>query len=86
MGMPNISLIEGFPDNLYTLTNRHKNSLVVLDDMMADCSKDQHVSDLFMRGSHHRGILVRKLSRRISLNSHYMLIFKNLRDLLGIAT
>ena len=94
--MPNVELIEGFPDDLYALTNGHENSLVVLDDMMADCSKDQRVSDLFTRGSHHRGISVLyltqnlfppgKLSRTISLNSHYMLIFKNPRDSLGITT
>ena len=47
-------------------------------------------------GSHHKGISVLyltqnlfppgKLSRTISLNSHYFIIFKNPRDSLGIAT
>ena len=63
---------------------------------MADCSKDQRIADLFTRGSHHRGILVLyltknsfppgKLSQTISLNSHYMIIFRNPIDSLGITT
>ena len=93
---PNIELVEGFPNDLYSLTEGHDNSLVVLDDLMAQCSNDQRVSDLFTRGSHHRGISVLyltqnlfppgKLSRTISLNSHYMMVFRNPRDSLGIAT
>ena len=94
--MSNVELVEGFPNDLYALTNDHENSLVVMDDLMAQCSNDQRVSDLFTRGSHHRGISVMyltqnlfppgKLSRTISLNSHYMLIFRNPRDSLGITT
>ena len=63
---------------------------------MSQCSDDQRVADLFTRGSHHLGISVLyltqnlfphgKLSRTISLNSHYMLIFRNPRDSLGIST
>ena len=63
---------------------------------MCQCSNDQRVSDLFTRGSHHRGLTVMyltqnlfppgKLSRTISLNSHYMIVFKNPRDSLGIST
>ena len=78
------------------LTKGHDNSLIVLDDLMSQCSNDPRVADLFTRGSHHRGISVLyltqnlfppgKLSRTISLNSHYMLIFRNPRDSLGITT
>ena len=63
---------------------------------MSQCSNDTRVSDLFTRGSHHRGISVffltqnlfppGKLSRTISLNSHYMIVFRNPRDSLGIST
>ena len=93
--LPNIELIEGFPNNLYELIEGHDGSLIVLDDLMSQCSNDQRVSDLFTRGSHH-GISVLyltqnlfppgKLSRAISLNSHYMVIFRNPRDSLGIST
>ena len=94
--IPNISFVKGFPDNVYDILEGYKNSLVIIDDLMSECSKDQRVSDLFTRGSHHCGISVMyltqnlfppgKQSRTISLNSHYMIIFKNPRDSLGIAT
>ena len=74
----------------------HDQSLLILDDLMSECSKDPRVSDLFTRGSHHKGISVfyltqnlfppGKLSRTISLNSHYIVVFKNPQDSLGIAT
>ncbi len=74
----------------------HDNSLIVLDDLMSQCSNNPCVADLFTRGLHHRGISVLyltqnlfpsgKLSRTISLNSHYMLISRNPRNSLGIAT
>ena len=74
----------------------HDSSLVVLGDLMSQCSNDQRVADLFTRGSHHCGISVLyltqnlfppgKLSPTISLNSHYFVIFRNPRHSLGIST
>ena len=88
--LPNVELMEGFPDNLNDMIRGHDSSLVVLDDLMSQCSNDQRVADIFTRGSHHRGISVLyltqnlfppgKLSRTISLNSHYFVIFQNPRD------
>ena len=93
---PNVELVEGFPDHLNDMVRGHDHSLVVLDDLMSQCSNDQRVADLFTRGSHHRGISVvyltqnlfppGKLSRTISLNCHYFVIFRNPRDSLGIST
>ena len=94
--LSNIEFVDGFPNDLYALVEGHDNSLVILDDLMSQCSNDTRVSDLFTRGSHHRGIsdlfLTQnlfppgKLSRTFSLNSHYLLIFRNPRDSLGIST
>ena len=56
--VPKIKLVEGFPDDLYEMVNGHTNSLVILGDLMCQCSDDQHVSDLFTHGSHHRGLTV----------------------------
>ena len=91
-----VDFIEGFPGDLKQLTQGHDPTLLILDDLMSECSKDQRVSDLFTRGSHHKGISVLyltqnlfppgKLSRTISLNSHYIIVFKNPRDTLEIAT
>ena len=87
---PSVELVEGFPDNLSDMVRGHDHSLIVLDDLMSQCSNDQRVADLFTRGSHHHGISVLyltqnlfpsgKLSRTISLNSHYLVIFRNPRD------
>ena len=78
-----VDFIEGFPEDLTELTRGHEQTLLILDDLMRECSKDQRVSDLFTRGSHHKGISVLyltqnlfppgKLSRTISLNSHYFI-------------
>ena len=94
--LPNIEFVDGFPNDLYASVEGHNKSLVILDDLMSQCSNDTRVSDLFTRGSHHRGISVffltqnlfppGKLSRTISLNSHYMIVFRNPRDSLGIST
>ena len=61
---------------------------------MIVASKDQRIVNLFSRSSHHRNlsVIVQNLfhqgkgSRSISLNSHYLLLFKNPRDKLQILT
>ena len=63
---------------------------------MIDASKDQRIVNLFTRGSHHRNLSViyivqnlfhqGKGSRSMSLNSHYLVLFKNARNKLQILT
>jgi len=65
-------------------------NLVVIDDQMLEAGNMEEVSNLFTKGSHHRNITVvyivqnvfdkGKLHRTISLNSHYIVLFKNPRD------
>ena len=74
----------------------NKRNLIVFDDQMIDASKDKRIVNLFTRGSHHRNLSViyivqnlfhqGKGSRSISLNSHYLVLFKNPRDELQILT
>lgn len=62
--------------------------LIVIDDMMRE--SDGRIVDLFTKGSHHRGISIMFITqnlfhqgsgfREISLNTHYMVCFKNPRD------
>ena len=62
--------------------------LFIIDDQMHNV--DQRVSSLFTKGSHHRNISViyivqnlfdkHKEHRTISLNAHYLVVFKNPRD------
>ena len=68
--------------------NTKKPTLVIIDDLMTET--DKSVSNLFTKGSHHRNLSVlhlvqnifdkNKHTRTISLNVHYLVIFKNPRD------
>jgi Adenovirus IVa2 protein len=63
-------------------------TLVIIDDLMSEC--DSEVTKLFTKGSHHRNLSIfflmqnffyqSKDIRTMSLNSHYILLFKNPRD------
>jgi len=65
-------------------------NLIVLDDQMSEAGKSEEASNLFTKGSHHKNITVvylvqnlfdkGKAHRTISLNSHYIVLFKNPRD------
>lgn len=65
-----------------------KRRLVIIDDLMSET--DDRVTKLFTKGSHHRNLSViyivqnlfgkNKEQRTISLNSHYLVVFKNPRD------
>lgn len=65
-----------------------KNNLLILDDLMLEA--DERVTEFFTKGSHHRNTSIIHLTqnlfhkgkehRTISLNAHYMVLFKNPRD------
>lgn len=82
----NIILKEGLPDISEIDTSRA--NLIIIDDLMRE--SDGRVVDLFTRGCHHRNLSVffitqnifhqGKGQRDISLNAHYIVLFKNPRD------
>jgi hypothetical protein len=94
--IPNIDFHEGLPNAelIEELTRSKKHSLVVLDDLMVKVIGDPLCQELFTLGSHHKNLSVifitqnlfcdGKFARTISLNTHYLIIFKNLRDALQI--
>ena len=98
VAMPHIEFIKGIPTALEqdSYFDVNKRNLIVFDDQMIDASKDKRIVNLFTRGSHHRSLSViyivqnlfhqGKGSRSISLNSYYLVLFKNLRDKLQILT
>jgi len=63
-------------------------TLVIIDDLMQETNAT--VANMFTKGSHHRNICVvflaqnlfpkNKFARTMSLNAHYMVLFKNPRD------
>ena len=86
--MPNVKFHEGIPD----INELQSGSLLVLDDLMHE-SKDDRVSKIFTKHSHHRNIsvlfltqnLFHKSGRTMTLNCHYLVLFKNPRDATQIA-
>ena len=83
---PTVEFTEGLPD--ITKFDGAKPILLILDDLMNETNSD--VEKIFTRMSHHRNISVifitqnmfpkNKYARTISLNAHYMVLFKNPRD------
>lgn len=90
--IPGITFIPGLPSNLEDddLFDVNIPNMVVIDDLMSEASNSKQIAHLFTRGSHHRNLSVILLmqnlyyqgreSRTISLNSHYIVLFKNPRD------
>jgi hypothetical protein len=89
---PHVTFNEGLPD--VSQFDGKKRTLLILDDLMSKANDD--VSDIFTKISHHRNVSVifltqnlfykSKQSRTMSLNSHYLVLFKNPRDALQVAT
>ena len=81
-----VDFLEGLP-NLDALDPRERH-LIIVDDQMDDVN--QKVADLFTKYSHHKNVSVmlivqnlfnkNKFHRTISLNTHYLVLFKNPRD------
>lgn len=92
---PNIEFHQGLIDFESEL-NESENNLLILDDLMNECDNSQSIMSLFTVGSHHKNTSVfflvqnlfsrGKYMRTISLNSHYIILFKNPRDRLQILT
>ena len=88
------SLPENLNDDSY-IDTRYP-SLIVIDDLMRDATNSKDVCELFVEGSHHRNISVAcilqngfskgKENRTMSINTQYIVLFKNPRDQIGLAT
>src|SRR6218665_1604676 len=81
-GLPNFEVFDG-----------KERTLLVLDDLMNET--DERVTKIFTKISHHRNVSVLYLTqnlfyngkhtRTISLNAHYLVLFKNVRDTTQVA-
>ena len=81
--LPDIEFIEGLPNG--KIPDGKEKTLVILDYFMNET--DKSVCNLFTKGSHHHDLselhLVQNLfdknkhTRTISLNAHYLFMFKN---------
>ena len=89
---PQVHFNEGLPD-ISQFDGRHR-TLLILDDLMSE--SNDSVSNIFTKFSHHRNVSVifltqnlfykSKQSRTMSLNAHYIVLFKNPRDATQVAT
>lgn len=93
-----IEFHKDYDDSLYESLDPKVRNLVVLDDQMENQDMRRHggsgLAKFFTQGSHHRNLtviyIVQNLfhqapaMRTVSLNSHYMVLFKNPRDKLQI--
>lgn len=87
-----IKFIEGIPQSLNDdqLFPPHKTNFLILDDVMKDACGNTEVERVFTNYVHHKNLsalyLVQNLfcqgksSRTISLNTNYLVLFKNPRD------
>ena len=87
-------ICQGNPNGFRASVN--KQNLIFFDDQMIEAGKDDRIVKLFTKGSHHRNLSViyivqnlfhqGKGNRSISLNSHYLVLFKNPSDKLQVLT
>ena len=86
----NISFVEGVRGDLESMIDASIRNLVVIDDLMHELSNDKRITSLFTKGCHHRNLSVvfmlqnifhrGKELRDMSLNCHYLVLFKSPRD------
>lgn len=82
-----IHFIQGLPDTDFDSDHPR---LIIIDDLMRESANSSVIIDLFTKGCHHKNISVffitqnifykGKNQRDLSLNSHYLVLFKNPRD------
>jgi hypothetical protein len=89
---PQVTFQEGLPDN--DQFDGKQRTLLIIDDLMSEAGDG--VSNLFTKVSHHRNVSVifltqnmyykSKQARTMSLNTQYLILFKNPRDATQVAT
>ena len=81
-GVPNLKDVEDFADK--------EHNMIILDDLSERVVKDPDMERLFVQGAHHLNLSVffvshncfrqGKCARTIALNTHYTVLFRNIRD------
>ena len=88
--IPSIEFSHGIDMDKLSEINASEKNLVVLDDLMTNGGDSKQISALFTQESHHRNLTVifiiqnlfyhGKEMRTITLNAHYLVLYKNPRD------
>jgi len=87
-------LIDKYIIGLPKIEDLKKHDLVVIDDLFLEAAESKDVSNLFTKISHHREVCIvfltqnlfyqSKQQRNRALSTHYLILFKNPRDLTSI--
>ena len=88
--LPETEFVEGISLEILTSLTVADRNLVIIDDLMSSAGDSKQISQLFTQESHHKNLTViflvqnlffqGKEMRNISLNAHYMVLYKNPRD------
>ncbi len=88
--MPDVEFVQGFSPEIYESIDGSQRTLIIIDDLMDEIASDRTLASIYTRGSHHKNIsvvtIVQNLFpkgrqfRNISLNCHYIIVFKSARD------
>ena len=90
--LPNFTSKRGLPttEELDEFTKNRRHKLIIIDDLMHEVVQQKEMELLFTQGTHHRRVSVILLSqnlypngkhaRTIALNTWYLVLMKNLRD------
>lgn len=84
-----VTFREGMLDSFLDIPDDGKSRWLIIDDLMQETAGTKVINDIFTKGSHHRNISVFYLLQNlfvkdnvtVSRNTHYMFLFKSLRDL-----
>ena len=95
-GMKGVKFYKGIPEDIEDRFNPKTNNLLIIDDLMTQCHSNERMTRLFSVGSSHNNLSIifivhnlfhhGKEMRNISLNTHYIILFKNPRDSQQIST
>ena len=87
---PEIEFVQGYSNDIYDSLKPSDRNVLILDDQMGEASDTKSLANFFTKGSHHRNVTILylvlnmfdqgKCSRTVSLNSHYIVVFRNLKD------
>ena len=91
-----IEFVQCYSDDIYGSLEPSDRNLLIIDDQMGEAIDTKSLANLFTKGSYHRNVTILyivqnmfdqgKSSRTVSLNSHYIVAFRNMKDLSQFGT
>ena len=85
-----IRFVKGLPESFEEYIDSSKNGFILVDDLMSESTKDERVSTLYTKTSHHSNVSVCLILQNIFhygkerytilRNSHYLVVFNNPLD------